>query len=328
MRLVETPDNPLPPGGEVLAVTARDGVVLRAARWAPMPGLAEKGTVLLFHGRSEFIEKYAEVIGDLRGRGFHVATVDWRGQGGSQRLLRDPMKGHVRDFREYGLDLEVFFNEVVAEACPRPWFGLAHSMGGAILLDAVHEKRVPLERLVLSTPMLAIARIHSPGPTRLLASTLIAMGMARRYIPGGGPRSIMSQPFAGNPLTSDAVRHARFAGLAEAFPELTIGDPTVGWIRAALRHMAKLQAPRYALELPIPVLPIAAGADTVVSTPAIERFAARLKSGPAIVIPHARHELLMERDIFREQFWAAFDAFIPGSGENVTAAPTATRLAG
>jgi lysophospholipase len=31
------------------------------------------------------------------------------------------------------------------------------------------------------------------------------------------------------------------------------------------------------------------------------------------VIPGARHELLMERNSLRELFWAAFDAFIPGS---------------
>jgi lysophospholipase len=58
---------------------------------------------------------------------------------------------------------------------------------------------------------------------------------------------------------------------------------------------------------------VAAGDDPVCATPAIERFAARLKSGHAIVLPGARHEILMERDPIREQFWAAFDAFIPGT---------------
>ena len=51
----------------------------------------------------------------------------------------------------------------------------------------------------------------------------------------------------------------------------------------------------------------------MVSVPAIERLAAELRAGGQIVIPGARHELLMERDRVREQFFAAFDAFIPGS---------------
>jgi lysophospholipase len=33
-----------------------------------------------------------------------------------------------------------------------------------------------------------------------------------------------------------------------------------------------------------------------------------------VVIDGARHELLQEREGLREQVWAAFDAFVPGSG--------------
>ena len=51
----------------------------------------------------------------------------------------------------------------------------------------------------------------------------------------------------------------------------------------------------------------------VVSTPAIGAFALRLRAGSHLVIPGARHELLMEQDRYREQFWAAFDAFVPGT---------------
>jgi lysophospholipase len=38
-----------------------------------------------------------------------------------------------------------------------------------------------------------------------------------------------------------------------------------------------------------------------------------LKAGHVVTIPGARHELLQEADIYREQALAAFDAFIPGS---------------
>ena len=58
---------------------------LRFARFAPPPG--RKGTVCVFPGRAEFIEKYFEVVRDLRARGFAVATIDWRGQGLSDRAL-------------------------------------------------------------------------------------------------------------------------------------------------------------------------------------------------------------------------------------------------
>src|ERR1700741_4655384 len=98
MRLVSIPANPVPENVVTGMVKTPDGVALRFARWAPPPG--RKGTVCVFTGRTEFIEKYFDVVRDLRSRGFAVAILDWRGQGLSQRALSDPFKGHVIDFSE------------------------------------------------------------------------------------------------------------------------------------------------------------------------------------------------------------------------------------
>ena len=69
----------------------------------------------------------------------------------------------------------------------------------------------------------------------------------------------------------------------------------------------------YPLSLRQPMLIVGAGQDAVVSTPAIEQFAIRLRAGSHVVVPGARHELMMEQDKVRGQFFAAFDAFVPGS---------------
>src|SRR5262245_53529183 len=103
MDLVSIPANPAPEDVVTGRLTTRDGVGLRFARWQPPPG--RKGTVCLFQGRTEFIEKYFETVRDLRARGFAVAIFDWRGQGLSDRALGDRMKGHVGDFSEYELDI-------------------------------------------------------------------------------------------------------------------------------------------------------------------------------------------------------------------------------
>ena len=62
-----------------------------------------------------------------------------------------------------------------------------------------------------------------------------------------------------------------------------------------------------------PILIVAAGRDSIVSNAAIEAFAALLRSGSQLVVGGAQHELLMEQDRYRSQFWAAFDAFVPGT---------------
>ena len=53
--------------------------------------------------------------------------------------------------------------------------------------------------------------------------------------------------------------------------------------------------------------------DTVVSTAAIEEFAYHLRAGSHLVIAGSKHEILQEQDRYRAQFWAAFDAFVPGT---------------
>ena len=152
----------------------RDGVELRFARWDPPPG--RKGTVCLFQGRAEFIEKYFETVRDLRARGFAVATLDWRGQGGSERALSNARKGHVRGFAQYQIDLESFINEVVLPDCPPPVFALAHSMGASILLRAARAGHQWFERMVLLAPMIALPGRRTSLPIRTLLKSLRWIG--------------------------------------------------------------------------------------------------------------------------------------------------------
>src|SRR5215510_8086444 len=99
MDLVALAKNPVPSGATTGILKCPNGMRLRFARWEPTRG-PRRGTVCVFHGRGEFIEKYFEVVRDLRDRGFAVATFDWRGQGLSDRLLSDRTKGHIRGFSQ------------------------------------------------------------------------------------------------------------------------------------------------------------------------------------------------------------------------------------
>ena len=262
-------------------------------------------------GRAEFIERYGEVIGELRRRGFHVAIFDWRGQGGSDRLTRNIRKGHVRRFPDYQRDLDAVFAEIMPRL-PKPWFVLAHSMGASLCLDAARQNRLPASRLVALAPMIGLSIVEPSRLARLAVFVLDSLFLGKAFIPAGGETPLATRPFAGNRLTSDAERYARNAELAAARPEFAIGDPTIRWVHEAFRFMDHMADPATPLDIRLPTLVIAAGADPIVSTPATERFAARLKTGLALVLPGARHEILHETDDIRAKFWAAFEAFIPG----------------
>ncbi|MEP9377503.1 alpha/beta hydrolase [Aquabacter sp. CN5-332] len=312
--LFSIPGDPVPAGAVSGYLTAEDGVRIRYARWPADQGVPARGTVALFSGRTEFIEKYYEVVRELTARGFAVAMLDWRGQGGSERLLRNARKGYVPDFRDYQRDLAVFAREVLLPDCPAPHFALAHSMAGVVLLDSVLEGRRWFDRMVLLAPMLAINLGPSTGATRVLAGMLKGF-LGRAYVPGGTNRPVTSRPFAKNPVTSDARRYALAAAMVDAHPALAMGAPTIGWLAAAFDIMERLMQPEVIRRIRQPLLIVGAGDERIVSNRAIEHLSARLIAGGHVTIAGSKHEILMERDIYREQFWAAFDAFIPGSAE-------------
>src|SRR3972149_6039282 len=149
-------------------------------------GVGRRATVGIFPGRAEFIEKYCEVVGELRRRGFAVAVLDWRGQGGSSRLTRNPLKGHINDFAEYEEDLSHFMKAVVLPDCPAPCFGFGHSMASMVLFRAATQRGCWLTRMVLTAPMVRIVGL--PMSHRLcgqLADGLTMFGFGKRPGPGG-----------------------------------------------------------------------------------------------------------------------------------------------
>ena len=125
-----------PEGGLGHWVHTEDGLRLRLGLWPN----GSKGTVLIFPGRTEYIEKYGGAAAALAQAGYSSLAIDWRGQGLSDRLLSDRLIGHVRRFSDYQRDVQTLMAAARALDLPKPYFLLAHSMGGCIALRALVQK--------------------------------------------------------------------------------------------------------------------------------------------------------------------------------------------
>jgi lysophospholipase len=273
-----------------------------------------RGICLLLNGQTEFIEKYFEVIDELRGRGFSVVAFDWRGQGGSDRLLPDARKAHVVDFAAYDQDIDVVIREalmpIAAELRAQP-IVLAHSMGGNILLRRLHDRPGEFAAAILCAPMVGINPRGAPWwLVERLAAHLNRKAPSTEFVWGMANRDQLTLPFAQQIVTSDPRRYARAQALLAADPELRLNGPTWGWLGAALAAIALLQTPDYAEAIRTPSLFLGAARDRVCETGVTRIFAARMPNATFIEIADAEHEILMERDMFRAQFWEAFDDFI------------------
>jgi lysophospholipase len=295
---------PLGPGSRGFALVAEDGLRLRAAI-LPATG-PRRGRVALLHGRTEFLEKYEEVAAFLAARGWDVVSTDWRGQGGSDRMLSDPLRGYARDFAEYQLDLAALLAAPEAQG-DGPLLMVAHSMGGGIGLRALVEGRHPFAAAVFSAPMWGLSLSPlTEWTARAMSAVAVQLGLGSRYAPGGGGgKPYALGDFEGNALTSDPDGFAWIAARTREVGDHALGGPTLGWTHAAFREIDALAAET----IPVPALAVFGGDEAVVSPAAIRDRAAR--SGAMLVeIPGGRHELFFEKPPLRAAAWEAIDRFL------------------
>jgi lysophospholipase len=285
-----------PPGA--VCVWLKPGAMrIRVAHWKA----GEKGTVLLLPGRTECIEKYGRAAGDMVARGYSVITIDWRGQGLADRALPDRNVGHVDDFAEYQEDLDAMLAEADRAELPKPWFLMAHSMGGSIGLRALM-RGLPIRAAVFSAPMWGISMSAWLRPVAQMVTALAGpFGQAHRYAPTTGPETYLLQvPFEGNVLTTDREMWAYMKAQVEAVPDLALGGPSLAWLRAALKECSALAA------LPAPSVPAICAlgtAEKVVDVPPVHLRMAGWARGQLDLYPGAEHEIMMERPAARQRFF-------------------------
>jgi lysophospholipase len=286
-----------PKGGLAFWLHASDGVRLRAAIW---PGGA-KGTVFVLPGRTEYVEKYGRAAGDLVARGFTTLSVDWRGQGLADRPLRDKMSGHVGSFSEYQKDFDAVLRLAHEQGLPRPYFVLAHSMGGCIALRALM-RGLPFQAAAFTAPMWGISMAVWMRPVAIAISTTASLlGQKARYAPGTSAKSyVLDVPFAGNVLTTDANMYAYMREQAGQHPDLILGGPSMGWLHAALGECHALSV------LPSPAIPTICALGTserVVDTTPIHLRMRHWHNGRIDLYPGAEHEIMMETVAMRRRLF-------------------------
>jgi lysophospholipase len=307
MKIFATVENPAPDGAVCHDVIASDGVHIRAIVARPFKAAA---TIFVLNGRADFSERYFETLKELMVRGFAVVTFDWRGQGGSQRLLRDPMRSYVKNFADYDKDLEAVVELARRLDFPEPFYALAHSTGGHNLLRALREKTY-FERAIVSAPLLGLHFRGWPKPVVHILNFLTKISFLDwLYLPGLPRGPMKRSQFEGNPLTSDRVRWNRDMTTIENFPQLSLGAPTFGWLRATLKSLAELHRWPKKSGPTCPTMIIMAGQDKVVNNAGTRHFAERVPGISLLTIASSRHEILMENNQIREKFWAAFDSFM------------------
>lgn len=284
-----------PSGGAAWWLTTDDGIRIRAALWRG----GAKGTILLFNGRTEYIEKYGRIAAQFEKLGYSVLTVDWRGQGLAERLIDDPMIGHVEQFSDYQLDVKAVMALVARADVPKPLFLIGHSMGGAIGMRALAEG-LPVSAAVFSGPMWGLAIAPHLRP---IAATVpgiyksLGLGHVRSWATSA--KSYLDEsPFEDNTLTTDQDSWERMIAREKALPEVALAGPSMSWVMGAMREIRSLMA----MPAPsVPTLTFVGDNERIAHPPAIHDRMSRWPLGRIRVLP-GEHELMMEKPDICDQF--------------------------
>lgn len=281
-----------PTGGQAWWLRTADGPRIRLGHWPCDATQDRRGTVLLFPGRTEYIEKYGRAAADLARRGFDTLTVDWRGQGLADRLLADRRTGHVGRFTDYQKDVAAMVDAARALDLPRPWYLLAHSMGGCIGLRALIEG-LPVAACAFTGPMWGIQMAMATRPAAWFVSwTGARLGFGHHLAPGTKAQTyVIAESFDDNALTRDAEMYMYMQRQMTSYPDLALGGPSLRWLNEALVEMAHLA------RRPAPPLPCQTWLGTGESIVCPDRITARMNGWPGgalVMVPGGEHEVMMD----------------------------------
>ena len=267
-----------------------DGIRVRTSFWAANDPV---GTVFVFPGRADYIEKYGGLANFCLSNNLNVIAIDWRGQGLSERLLDDKNIGHIEDFKNYQNDVEVIINEAKDAGLVKPWIIFAHSMGGLIGLRTLHDNPV-FEKVVFTSPMWGIQMppILKSGAS-IIMSLISLIGKMETYAPTTSPETrILNEEYEFNKLTSDIRNFKLLRQQLIQHPDLQIGGPSSAWVSAALDEI-EFQIGK---EPPItPALCFLGEKEEIIDNLAVREFCKNWDSCDLISIPDAKHDLLMEK---------------------------------
>ncbi len=267
---------------------------------------APRASVVILPGLSEYCEKYFEVAHDLLRRRFAVACIDWRGQGMSWRGENRDKRCHD-DFAADVEDTRLYLDQVpLPHHLPR--IMLAHSMGGHIGLRVLNERPDDFACAVMTAPMcgLAVPEWLAGGVADFMAAT----GRPHGYMPGHAAWNTAKMEAGLRLLTSDPDRRAMQEFWMTQRPDLRMGGLTASWVRAALASIRQVRRQPFLDGVTTPVLVASAGREMVVSNKAIADIVSRLPNAELLEIDGAMHEVMMEKDDYRNRFWHAFDGYV------------------
>lgn len=275
--------------------------------------------VICLPGLGEFCEKYFEIAHNCLDQNLGIFVLDWMGQGGSNRYLKNLHKQHSLGFTDNVDDLKFWIDNFIKDPnfnkySDTPLALLSHSMGAHFALRYLSEsKEHPIDCAAFSAPFIGIRRISFlPDWLLLCLSRLLSTTMNKNLVK---KETVFSEDDvlerSIQVLTSDRHRASIQTYWYKVHPLYYIHGVTFGWVHEALKSCKLLK--KNLKKISTPCVIGMAGHEKIVSNPLIKEAVKIMKASKLITYPEAKHEILMETGNIRNHFLDKFFKLIQTS---------------
>jgi lysophospholipase len=261
-----------------------------------------RNCLVILPGRTEPVEKYAEVVYDLMqtsaGKNLNFFLLDHRGQGSSDRMKTPSDMGHVDRFENYVADLEEFvLNQKLGQICEQK-FLLAHSLGAGIATAYILKHPQGFDRVALSSPMLKIQTApYSYGVAKAIIKASVFIGRGAKFSIGQSGFD-PNLKFADNTFTTSPERFDMAMSVFKENPKTKLGGVSNRWILEVMKGTRGLRSRYHEISTPLRVF--TAGIEVYSEPSEMIKLCAEALDCKRFNLKNSKHEVMMDRDVNRD----------------------------
>lgn len=290
-----------------------DGLKIRVGVWNNPKVENSKKLLIICPGRASFIEKNDRLAQHFSDLGFKVVVIDWRGQGGSDRLVENPQKVHIDDYQAYIQDIQKTLEAYHLK--DDKIYLVGSSMGAQIVMRFLQDQQLtsqyPIEAAVLLVPMFGLkTNPYPPFIARAAAWIATRLGYQDCYCFGYGDFDPSKDTFERNRNTHDRENFERQKNITHNHPQFITAGPTFGWLYATFQSIDLVDHPKRLHLISTPVFIATAGDDQTVDKTYDASIAANLKHSVHKVYAGSWHNIFNETSEIRQLLLKDVDGFL------------------
>lgn len=261
----------------------------------------QKAVIVMFHGFSEFTNKFNENAYYFLKSGYSVVRFDHNGHGNSIRKVDNLSKVYTNDWENY---LEDAHDVILAAAKPLagsdPLYLYAHSMGGGIGVAYLEKYPETFTKAVLNCPMIEInCGSLTEDFSQFICKFMRAFGNGKGYIPGNNDYEVYEDFVTGEESYGPTVsknRNNYFTRYRNMHENYQTNGATYAWTDECITATKKIRSKKEASKIQVPVLLFQADNDVWVKPKGQNILRKNTDKVTLAFYPEVEHEIYASHD--------------------------------